>query len=348
MEPINVFDYEQLAQKRLPAMIWDHIQGGSDDSVTLHANRQAFERLRLRPRVLVDVSVIETHTTVLGTPIQMPILVGPTAGHMLAHPEGECATAQATEQAGTIMIVSGFSSRTIEEIRASTQAPLWLQLYSYHSLEVTGQFVQRATAAGYQAIVLTVDTAHLGHREQDIRNNFQRSRFVPLANFIDNDVSETPLRHLVDTWETVDWLRTVTHLPIILKGILTPEDALLALQHGVAGIVVSNHGGRQLDGAISSIEALPDIIQAVNGGCEIYLDSGIRRGSDVLKALALGARAVLIGRPIFWGLAVNGASGVYHILDLLHAELTMSMALSGRPTLSSLDPSLIKMPEQRI
>ncbi|GCE05575.1 alpha-hydroxy acid oxidase [Dictyobacter aurantiacus] len=348
MDPINLFDYEQLAQQRLPAVIWDHIQGGSDDSLTVRANRQAFERLRLRPRVLVDVSVIETHTTVLGTPIQLPILVGPTAGHMLAHPEGECATAQAAEQAGTIMIVSGFSSRTIEDIRASTQGPLWLQLYSYHSLEVTGQFVQRATAAGYQAIMLTVDTAHLGHREQDIRNNFQRSRFVPLANFIDNDVSETPLRHLVDTWETVDWLRTITHLPIILKGILTPEDALLALQHGVSGIVVSNHGGRQLDGAITSIEALPDIVQAVNGGCEVYLDSGIRRGSDVLKALALGARAVLIGRPVFWGLAVNGGAGVHHVLELLHAELTMSMALAGRPTLSSLDPSLIKMPERRV
>ncbi|GCE19639.1 alpha-hydroxy acid oxidase [Dictyobacter kobayashii] len=348
MEPINVFDYEQLAQKRMPAVIWDHIQGGSEDEVTLHANRQAFERLRLRPRVLVDVSAIETHTTVLGTPIHMPIIVGPTAGHMLVHPEGECATAQAAEQAGTIMIVSGFSSRSIEEIHASTQGPLWLQLYSYHSLEVTGQFVQRAEAAGYQAIVLTVDTAHLGKREQDIRNNFQRSRFVPLANFVDNDVSETPLRHLVDTWETVDWLRTITRLPIILKGILTPEDALLALQHGVAGIVVSNHGGRQLDGTISSIEALPEIVQAVNGGCEIYLDSGIRRGTDILKALALGARAVLIGRPIFWGLAVNGAPGVHHILDLLHAELTMSMALAGQPTLSSLEPSLIKRPDQRM
>jgi len=343
MEPINLFDYEKLAQERLDPAIWEHIYGGSEDEVTLHANRSAFEHLRLRPRVLVDVSTIDMHISALGAPLSMPIGIAPSAGHQIVVPEGEYATAHAAEQANTLMIVSCFASRTVEEIASATTGPLWLQIYTHRSLEITGRLVQRAEHAGYRAIVLTVDTAHLGRRERDLRNNFQRTQYAPLANFIDT-TGTTPaqLNHLIDTWETVDWLRSLTKLPILLKGILTAEDALLAVERGVDGIIVSNHGGRQLDGALASIEALPEIALAVAERCEIYLDGGIRRGSDVMKAIALGARAVFIGRPILWGMAVAGEIGAKHVLEILRQELYMAMTLAGRPDLAALDRSLIK------
>ncbi|HTI15795.1 MAG TPA: alpha-hydroxy acid oxidase [Dictyobacter sp.] len=345
MELINVFDYETQAKTLIPTPIWDHINGASNDEETLSANRSDYARIRLRPRVLVDVATLHTETTILGHQLQMPILIAPAAGHQLVHPDGECATAQAAEQAGTIMIVSAFASKTVEEVAASTHAPLWLQMYSYNSRETTATLVKRAEAAGFQAIVMTVDSPQLGQRERDMRNHFQRSDYVPLANFQDNDVSRIPhLRHLVDTWETVDWLHSLTNLPILLKGILTAEDALLALEHGAAGIIVSNHGGRQLDGAVTGLEALTEIAPAVAGRCPLIVDGGIRRGTDILKSLALGANAVLLGRPTFWGLAVNGAEGVQHILSILHNELKMAMALAGRPTIESLDRSLLKLP----
>ncbi len=344
MELINVFDYETLAQTHLDPVIWDYLQGGSGDEVTLCANRSSFEHIRLRPRVLADVSSIDMRTTVLGTPVTMPLLVGPTASHSLIHPDGELATIQGAEQAEALMVVSGFASHTVEELAAVTHGPLWLQLYTHSSLRATGRLVQRAEAAGYRAIVLTVDSAEVGNRERDRRNNFKRSDKAQHANFSGEDALTDPhLQHFVDTWETVDWLRSITTLPIMLKGILTAEDAVLAIARGVEGIVVSNHGGRQLDGVLASIEALPEIAEAVAGRCEIYLDGGVRRGTDILKALALGARAVLIGRPILWGLAVNGATGVQHVLELLRAELELSMKLVGRPTLASIDHSLVKL-----
>ncbi|GAC1356729.1 MAG: alpha-hydroxy acid oxidase [Ktedonobacteraceae bacterium] len=346
MEPINLSDYEGLAQERLEKALWEHIYGGSEDEVTLRANRSAFERLRLRPRVLVDVSTIDMHTTALGTPLSMPIGLAPTAAHQLVTPDGECTTARAAEQTSTLMIVSGFASRTVEEIAAVSGGPLWLQLYTHHSLEISAQLVRRAEEAGYRAVVLTVDTAHLGRRERDLRNNFERTKHAPLANFVATQEASSPstgLRHLVDTWETVDWLRALTKLPILLKGILTAEDAELAVARNVDGIIVSNHGGRQLDGAIASIEALPEVAHAVAGRCEVYLDGGIRRGTDILKALALGARAVFVGRPVLWGLAVGGEAGAKHVLDILRDELRMAMTLSGRPNLAAIDRSLVKL-----
>ena len=342
MEPLNVFEYAKLAQERMEPAYWEYYYGGSDDEVTLRASRAAYERIRLRPRVLVDVSNCDTRTNVLGTPVGMPILVAPMALHCLAHPEGECATAQGAGMAGTLMIASTTATRNIEEIAEAATGPLWFQLYIYPSLEVAAKLVRRAEAAGYRAIVLTVDLPRLGRREKDIRNNvtIPPSPYYE-ANFV--DVEKEGQRWVPLTWESLSWLRSITSLPILLKGILTAEDAVLAVEHGVDGIVVTNHGGRQLDTAIPSIEALPEVVEAVAGRCEVYLDGGIRRGTDVLKALALGARAVLVGRPVLWGLAVNGAEGVCHVLELLRNELELDMALAGRPTLDSIDRSLVKM-----
>jgi 4-hydroxymandelate oxidase len=342
LEPLNVFEYAKLAQERMAPAFWDYYNGGSDDEVTLRASRAAYERIRLRPRVLVDVSHCDTRINVLGTPVSMPILVAPMALHCLAHPEGECATAQGAGMASTLMIASTTATRNIEEIADAATGPLWFQLYVYPSLEVAAKLVRRAEAAGYRAIVLTVDLPRLGRREKDIRNNvtIPPSPYYE-ANFV--DVEKEGQRWVPLTWESLSWLRSITSLPILLKGILTAEDAVLAVEHGVDGIVVTNHGGRQLDTAIPSIEALPEVVEAVAGRCEVYLDGGIRRGTDVLKALALGARAVLLGRPVLWGLAVNGAEGVCHVLELLRNELELDMALAGRPTLDSIDRSLVKM-----
>ena len=348
MDPINLFEYEALAKERLEPAIWDYYQGGSGDEVTVHENRAAFERIRLRPRMLVDVSTIVMNTTVLGTPVSMPILIAPTASHCLVHPDGELATARAAGMANTVMIASTSSNHSAAEIAEVATGPLWFQLYTHHSVQATERLVHRVEEAGYRAIVLTVDSPILGRRERDIRNRFEVGRRVRLPNFHDQDAAaSTPRsRHLVDTWETVDWLRSTTKLPVLLKGILTAEDAMRGVERGADGIVVSNHGGRQLDGAIASIDALPEVVEAVAGRCEIYVDGGIRRGTDVLKALALGAHAVLLGRSVLWGLAVNGQEGVSHVLELLRAELELAMALSGRPTLASIDRSLLKIVER--
>ena len=344
MEPVNVFEYEALAQAKMNPAFWDFYQGGSDDEVTLRANRTAFERIRLRPRVLVDVSAgaLNMRTTVLDTPVSMPILVAPTALHRMAHPEGECATAQGAGMANTLMIASTTATRSIEEIAQAASGPLWFQLYVYPSFQVAEKLVRRAEAAGYRAIVLTVDLPYLGNREKDRRNNvtIPPEPFYE-ANFVDVEEKGQPWVPL--TWESLSWLRSITSLPILVKGILTAEDAVLAVERGVAGIIVSNHGGRQLDTALASIDALPEIVEAVTGRCEVYLDGGIRRGTDILKALALGARAVLVGRPILWGLAANGAQGVFQVLEILRKELELSMALAGHPTLDSIDRTLLKI-----
>jgi isopentenyl diphosphate isomerase/L-lactate dehydrogenase-like FMN-dependent dehydrogenase len=240
------------------------------------------------------------------------------------------------------MVASTTATRSLEEIAQAASGPLWFQLYVYPSLQIAEKLVRRAESAGYRTIVLTVDLPTLGNREKDRRNNVT----IPPppfreANFV--DVDKTGQEWVSLTWESLSWLRSITSLPILLKGILTAEDALLAIEHGMDGIIVSNHGGRQLDTALTSIEALPEIVEAVAGRCEVYFDGGIRRGTDILKALSLGARAVLVGRPVLWGLAVNGAEGAYQVLEMLRKELELSMALSGRPTLNSIDRTLVKM-----
>jgi isopentenyl diphosphate isomerase/L-lactate dehydrogenase-like FMN-dependent dehydrogenase len=336
MEPINVFDYETLAQAHMEPSAWDYYQSGSDDEVTLRANRTAFERIRLRPRMLVDTRTCHMGTTVLGTPVSIPILIAPTAFHCLAHPLGECATALAAARADTLMVVSTSSTRSLEDIASEGGGPLWFQLY-FHDRKSAEELIHRAEVAGYRALVLTADAPRWGHKERAIRSGF---RIPSKANFSGQGPAEIEPSL---TWESLVWLRSMTQLPIILKGILTAEDAMLAVEHRVDGIIVSNHGGRQLDSVSASIEALPEVVEAIDGRCEVYLDGGIRRGSDILKALALGAKAVLVGRPVLWGLAVNGMEGALHVLELLRTELELAMVLAGRPTLDSIDRSLVKV-----
>lgn len=345
MSPVNLAEYETYAQARMEPAAWDYYQGGSEDEVTLRANCSAFERIALRPRIMLrDDCACDLHVTVLGTPVAMPVLIAPTAFHRLAHADGECATARAAAEAGTVMVASSFSACSLETIAESSPAPLWFQLYMFRSRDATLGLIRRAEDAGYKAIALTVDTPRFGRRERDIRNGFTLPQHAGIANFAEENITGSYLPDpLPVTWEAIRWLRSVTKLPILLKGIVTAEDTALAVEHGIEGIIVSNHGGRQLDGAIATIEALPEVAQAAAGRCEIYLDGGIRRGTDILKALALGARAVLIGRPVLWGLAAGGADGVRHVLELLRLELEHAMLLSGRPAIRDIDPSLIRL-----
>ena len=359
MEPINLQEYEDLAYERLEPTALDYYRSGSGDEVTLRANRAAFERIRLRPRVLVDVSELSLETTALGTPISMPIMVAPTAYQCLACEQGERDTARGAGAAGTLMVASTLATRTLEEIAEVATGPLWFQLYVYKERRVSEALVRRAEAAGYRALALTVDTPRLGQARARRAQRLRLAAHLHMANFADPSMSdvlpqmpgasglETVALRLLDqslTWDALAWLKSITSLPIVVKGILTAEDAQLAAEHGAAAIIVSNHGGRQLDGVLATIEALPEVVEAVAGRCEVYLDGGVRRGTDVLKALALGARGVFVGRPALWGLAVDGAAGVERMLTLLRDELELAMALAGRPTVASIDRSLVTLP----
>ena len=334
-------EYEDAARDRLPHDYYDYYAGGSGDELTLHANHAALRRIRLRPRVLVDVSTIQMQTTVLGTAIRMPILVAPTAYAGLAHADAECGIVRAAGGLETLSVLSINAGQTLEEIAEAAPAPklLWQQLYLYDR-EYTRALLARIEMAGYRAIVLTVDRPRLAKRERDVRNGFRLPPGIQAANFRDSGITPRTGECLA-TWQNIDWLRQHTLLPVVLKGILTAEDARLAVEHGVNGVIVSNHGGRQLDGARATIETLPEVVEAVAGRCEVYVDGGIRRGTDVLKALALGARAVLVGRPILWGLAVGGRTGVRDVLDTLRAELDLAMALSGCASLEQLPRDLL-------
>jgi len=286
----------------------------------------------------------------------MPILVAPTAFHGLVHPDGETGTARGAAAAGTIMVVSAIATRTIEEIAAAVAAPRWFQLYVWKDREVTAELVKRAARAGYRAICLTVDTPLLGRREKDERNSFTLPPGIGIANVRPAGLDGMPdsehgsafakyVKEMLDpavTWRDLAWLRSLTSLPIVVKGIMTMEDAKIAVEHGVEGIVVSNHGGRQLDSTPATLDVLPEIVEAVRGRAEVFMDGGIRRGTDVLKALALGARAVLIGRSPLWGLALGGAEGVHAVLEHLRREFALAMALSGRSSLGQIDRSMVQ------
>lgn len=352
----NLLDLEAMARSKVPRAAFDYIAGGADGEVSLRRNREAYDHWALRPRVLVDVSRRDTATTVLGERVSMPILVAPTAFHGLVHPEGEIATARGAAAAGTLMVASAIATRTLEDIAAAAQAPRWFQLYVYRDRSVTEDLVGRAEKAGYRAICLTVDTPLLGRRERDERNAFTLPPGLGIANVRPAGLDAMPeadrgsafAKYVVDlldpavTWKDIAWLRTITDLPVVLKGILTAEDAELAVEAGVEGIVVSNHGGRQLDSTLGTLDALPAIVEAVRGRLEVYVDGGIRRGTDVLKALALGAKAVLLGRPILWGLALGGSDGVKAVLDHLRKEFELALALSGRTGVAQIDRVLVQ------
>jgi 4-hydroxymandelate oxidase len=355
LEPLNTFDFEAEARARMDPASWDYYAGGSGDELTLAENRAGFARVRLRPRVLTGVGGVSTATSLFDQPLSLPVLLAPTAFNKLGHPDGEPAAARAAGAAGTIMCCSTIASTPLEEIAAAATGPLWFQLYVYRDRAVTRDLVARAESAGYRALVLTVDTPRLGRRERDIRNQFALPPDVRVRNlepYGQADATSWPdsssfteyVHRLLDdslTWESVDWLRSITNLPVLIKGVMSGPDAILAIAHGASGIVVSNHGGRQLDGAMATIDALPQVVDAVAGQRPVLVDGGIRRGVDVLKALALGASAVLIGRPYLWALAANGEAGVRRLLDLLKAEFELAMALSGCRTVDEITRDLI-------
>ena len=354
MEILNLHELEALARARLPQLAWDYYASGADDEQCLRRNVAAFERIALHYRVLVDVAQRDLATTVLGQRIAMPIAIAPTAFHKLAHKDGELASVRAAGEAGTLFVLSTLSNTAVEQVTAAATGPVWFQLYIYRDRSATEALVRRVEAAGCRALVLTVDAPLLGRRERDVRNRFALPAGLAIENMHAAGYARLPaasgdsglaayFAELLDpalTWPAIDWLRSITSLPILVKGIVRPDDAVRAIEHGAAGIVVSNHGGRQLDASPSTIEVLPRIADALAGRGEILLDGGVRRGSDVVKALALGARAVLVGRPVLWGLAAGGQPGVAAALATLRRELDLAFALCGCPDVASVTRDL--------
>jgi 4-hydroxymandelate oxidase len=355
-EPINLKDLEAAAQAKLTQMAWDYYASGADDERCLRRNVDAFDEIRLHYRVLVDVARRELATTVLGEKLAMPIAVAPTAFHKLAHPDGELATVRAAGDAGTLFILSTLSNTKVEAVVAAASGPVWFQLYVYRDRKATEALVHRVEAAGCRALVLTVDAPLLGRRERDVKNRFGLPPELGVENLHASGYAPVPsaggesglaayFADLLDpalTWDVLPWLRSITKLPILVKGIVRADDAVRAVTHGASGIVVSNHGGRQLDASPATIEVLPRIVDAVAGRAEILLDGGVRRGADVIKAIALGARAVLVGRPVLWGLAAGGREGVGAALGVLRRELDLAMALCGCASVDAIRRDLVE------
>ena len=320
MGPVNIWDYERLAEDKLDANAHAYFAGGAGDEVTLRDNVAAFERRKLRPRVLVDVAEVSTATTVLGTEIALPVVIAPLAMQRLAHPDGEEATARAAAAAGTIMCLSSAATCAPAEL---SEGQRWFQIYVWRPRTKTEAAIEQAVASGYSALVLTVDVPYLGRRERDVRVGFS----VPENLIVQGDLFGEGFDASV-SWRDLEWLAGYG-LPVVVKGLLTAEDAELACEHGAAAVVVSNHGGRQLDGVSATLDVLEEVVDAVGGRAEVLLDGGVRRGTDVLKALALGARAVLIGRAMVWGLAVGGEKGVADVLRMFRKEVELGLALLG-------------------
>ena len=334
---LTVDDAERRAEAIVPAAAWSYITGGAGEERTLRWNREAFSKFRLRPRVLVDVSSVSTETTVLGTPVAMPVLVAPMAFHQIAHEEGELATARGTAAAGTLMCLSTVATSTPAEVAAAAPGGArWLQIYVFRDREVSDDVIAQALEAGFSALVLTADLPVYGIRHREARTGFEAPEDeVPAIVSARSRGGEAEGHHslgLLESgleWDYVTELCERWKVPVIVKGLVTSEDAVLACEHGASGVVVSNHGGRQLDGTIASLEALPEVVEAVGDRVEVYLDGGVRRGSDVVMALALGARAVLVGRPAMYGLGFGGAKGVEQVLGILREETENALALLG-------------------
>lgn len=354
---VSLADYEIAAQTRMARMAWEYVSGGAADEMTLRWNREAYEKIRLLPRALIDVSHLDTRVNLFGHEFPFPILLAPTGYHRLLHPEGELASAKGAGAANTVMVVSTAANTAVEEIAAVAKRPLWFQLYIQNDRGFTKSLVQRAEAAGCRALVVTVDTPVPGPRNREARARFALPPGLGLPNLkgLKTETASgghrpqegsiySPITDASFTWRDLEWLRSFARVPIILKGILNPLDAEQAVKAGVAGLIVSNHGGRNLDTTPATIEALPLIADRIGNRLPILIDGGIRRGTDVLKALAYGAKAVLIGRPYLHGLGVAGAEGVTRVVNILRQEFEMAMALSGRASLRSIDRTLLWPP----
>ena len=353
---LNLLEIQELAEKKLTKNAFDYYASGADDEITLRENHAAFERIPLYYHVLVDVHERQMETKILGYPIKLPLIISPTAFHKMACPDGEIATARAASKMGTIMILSSLSNTDVEEVVKASDNPIFFQLYVYKDRGATKALVHRAEAAGCKAIVLTVDAPYLGRRERDVRNRFALPSGMYVKNLlaeglgsVEKQSAESGLAayfaSLLDqslSWKDIAWLKTITNLPIVIKGIVRVDDALHARDSGADVVYVSNHGGRQLDTSPATIDALPHITEALRGSIEVWMDGGVRRGTDILKALAYGANIVSVGRPILWGLSLNGEEGAVEVLQALRREFDLAMALAGCKDLSEIHRDLIK------
>jgi 4-hydroxymandelate oxidase len=350
-------ELEGFAREKLHQMTFDYYAGGAGDELTLKDNVEAYDRIKLRPKMLVDVSQLNMSVELFGNRINSPVMIAPMAFHRLAHEDGEAAMARAAGRANTVMVVSTLATSSLEEVAEAANSPLWFQLYVYKDKKITVDLVERAEKAGYKAIVVTVDSPVLGRRFRDVRNLFHLPQNLKMGNLNETlqNIPETEhgsglaayISSLYDvslTWKDLEWIAGLTKLPVLVKGVLRGDDTERAIDSGARGIVVSNHGGRQLDSTIATIDALPEVVKAAEGRVPILLDGGIRRGTDVLKALALGAKAVLVGRPLLWGLAINGEDGAYSVLEMLNDELKNALMLAGYPDVQAVTKDLIVPP----
>ena len=332
---LSLFDFEAEAKKRVSHGAWARISGAAADELTLRWNHEAYEHIRLKPRALVDVSKLDTRVTLFGQAFPFPILLAPTGGQRLIHPEGEIAAVRGAAAANATYVISSSASIRVEDIAKAAKGPVWFQLYVQKDRGFTHNLVQAAEDSGCRALCVTVDSPTFGPRNTEDRAKGELPE-RELPNLQGKDYLDPSL-----TWKDIDWLRGFARRPILLKGILNPEDAATGVKAGVAGIIVSNHGARNLDTVPATIDALPGVIEKVQGRVPVLVDGGIRRGTDVVKALALGATAVQIGRPYLWGLGVAGAEGVTRVVQILRKEFEMAMALLGRPTIASIDRSVL-------
>ncbi len=350
---LTLGDWRRAARAALPATAWRYFASGADAQRTLRDNVRAWRRWQLWPHVLVDVAARELATTVLGTPMSMPVMIAPTAYHKLAHAEGELATARGAAAADVTYCVSTLATTSLEDVAAATSAPKWFQLYVHRDAALTASLVARAQAAGYRALVITVDTPLLGRRLGDERYGFSLPPELTMPNLLAHlppteDHASALARYFAERhaetfcWRDLERVRASTTMPIVVKGILRGDDAARAVELGCAGVIVSNHGGRQLDDTPATIDALPEVVDAVAGRADVLIDGGVRCGADVLKALALGARAVLVGRPALWGLAAGGADGVRGVLEVLRVELSRAMALAGVTSVQKVPRDLVR------
>ncbi|TYI59844.1 hypothetical protein E1A91_D10G065100v1 [Gossypium mustelinum] len=358
-EPVNVNGFRELARQTLPKMYYDFFTGGAEDQYTLKENEEAFHRITIQPRILVDTSSIDLSTMVLGYSISMPVMIAPTSRHKLANPSGEIATARAASTCNTIMVLSISSTCTLEEVAACCNAVRFFQLCVYKRRDITAKLVQRAENNGYKAIVLTGDSPRHGRREADIKNKIIIPELKNVEGLLSTkivadkgsnlDALANQTRDPSFSWEDIGWLKSITKLPILIKGLLTHEDALKALEVGAAGIIVSNHGGRQLDYCPPTISVLEElqVVHAVGGKVPVFLDGGVRQGTDIFKAMALGAQAVLVGRPVLYGLAAKGENGVRRVLEMLKEELELTMAFSGCSNVKEITRSHVRTKHDR-